>query len=552
MEPQLGKPARRIISIARSEWRDVFVVAALLLAITSLPYATAYASVPADRVFMGVALNVPDHAQYFSWLRSHADSVFIKNRMTPEPNDAVFFNLLWWTLANASHWIGIEYSVTYQLLRILGVCAFLAVAYRLIAVVFDDRRRRRFALLLMCVSSGLGWTLVIAKYTIAQGELWNPLDVYVAEGNTFLSALGYPHFLAAAAYIFCFEQFLRALHDSHVVRRMIGCGLFAQFMGWQHAYDLIIVWGVLAAFTVFYALRSDRNAARRAVLGLAVIMAVSSPPALYAFALTRWDPLWNAVLAQFDNAGVWTPPPWRLPMLFGFTFIVACIMAWRDARLRWKSLSDAHLLVWVWFVASFILIYLPTDFQIHMLNGWQAPMAILATRWVYQHAAPRLQRMRADLRPRLVALAFLAVVAPTNVYLLGWRIVDLARHRYDYTLRRADVAGLRWLGQHAGPDDVIFSSLTIGQFVPTFTDAHAYLAHWAQTVNFFARRDAVRQFFSGELGRAARTHILIADSVDYIFVGSAERSIPGFDPSVTDGMRVVFADEEVRIYATDH
>jgi len=524
-------------------------VAAALLAITSLPYVAAYASTPTDRAFMGVALNVPDHAQYFSWLRSHAQSLLITNRMTPEPNGAVFFNLLWWMLAIVSRGIGIDYPITYQLLRIVGVVAFLVVAYRIIALALDEPRRRLFALLLMCTTSGLGWTLVVAKYTVARGELWLPLDVYVAEGNTFLGALGYPHFLAAAAYVFCFERFLHALHRPGFVRGMLGCGLFAQFMGWQHAYDLLIIWGVLAAFVALYALRSDRAAARRAVLGLLIVVVASSPPAGYALALTRLDPLWAAVLAQFGNAGVWTPPPWRLPVLLGFTFLAACAVAWHDVRRRLASLSDARLLIWAWFVVSFALIYLPTDYQIHMLNGWQVPMAVLATRWVYEQAAPRLQRMRSRLQPQIVALCFLVGVAPTNLYLLGWRIVDLTRHRYDYTLGRADVEALRWLGRHADSDDVVLSSLTIGQFVPTFSDARAYLAHWAQTVDFYARRAAVQRFFSGEAGPTERAHILITDSVDYVFVGPAEREISGFDPAVVEGMRVVFENEEVRIYA---
>ena len=47
-----------------------------------------------------------------------------------------------------------------------------------------------------------------------------------------------------------------------------------------------------------------------------------------------------------------------------------------------------------WFVANFFLLYIPTDFQVHMLNGWQVPMGILATLALYDWVAPGLGRFR--------------------------------------------------------------------------------------------------------------------------------------------------------------
>lgn len=558
-------------SIERAEWRNVLWIAIVLFAVTSVPYVFAYAAAPSNRVFMGIALNVPDHAQYFAWLRSHADAFLISNRMTPEPNGAVFFNLLWWMLAGVARAFGLQYAGVYQILRVLGVFVFVFVAYRLIAAAIDDRRQRAFALLLVCFTSGFGWVLVLLKYTLARGELFFPLDVYVAEGNTFLGALGSPHFLAAAAYAGCFELFLRAYREPQRRGRfLIACGLFAQFMGWQHAYDLLIIWGVLAAFVVLReaagiaevvqgagpgasSLPSRRLLAGRAwsaLHSLIVVGVLSCPPAIYALALTSLDPLWGTVLAQFGNAGVWTPPPWRLPVLFGFTFLAACVMAVRDLRRRMTTFSDARLLVLVWFLVSFVLIYLPTDYQIHMLNGWQIPMSILAARWIVEHAAPQLRSWFAPLRLRFVAGAFLLAVLPTNAYLFSWRLLELGRHQYDFYLTRADVSGLSWLSANAGPDDVVLSSLNIGQYVPVMTDAHAYLAHWAQTAHFYSRRDAVQRFFSADAGRAERRHILLAHSVDYVFVGPAERRLPDFDARAVYGMRVVFMQEDVTIYAT--
>jgi hypothetical protein len=43
---------------------------------------------------------------------------------------------------------------------------------------------------------------------------------------------------------------------------------------------------------------------------------------------------------------------------------------------------------------------------------------------------------------------------------------------------------------------VVLSSLTIGQYIPAYTGAHAFLAHWAQTLDFFGKSRMVDEFFA--------------------------------------------------------
>lgn len=78
-----------------------------------------------------------------------------------------------------------------------------------------------------------------------------------------------------------------------------------------------------------------------------------------------------------------------------------------------------------WFVAGFVLVHLPVDFQIHFLNGWQVPIAILATRGVFRHLFPFARRVaRARQWPwstgairRGLAVALVLIVLPTNLCL---------------------------------------------------------------------------------------------------------------------------------------
>jgi hypothetical protein len=99
-------------------------------------------------------------------------------------------------------------------------------------------------------------------------------------------------------------------------------------------------------------------------------------------------------------------------------------------------------------------------------------------------------RQRVILRwpiPLLPTLFVLAVV-PVNIYLLAWRFVDLARVDHPYFLSRDEVAALQWLDTNTQPRDIVLSSLTLGQYVPSTTGNSAFLAHWAETLDFYTKQ----------------------------------------------------------------
>lgn len=557
---------------ATSEWRFVYLVTAIVLLLATLPVLFAYLTAPAGKTYMGILVNVPDHTQYFSWFREFMTQPLSANKLTPEPNGAVFFNLLWFALARLAVLFGMDvstgYQVTYQLMRVAGTTIFFVLVYRLCSWVFPDVPRRRAAFLITVLAAGLGWVLVVMKYTTMGGELINPLDLYVAEGNTFYSALGQPHFLAAAAYIFSFELILRG-QARQQYRYAFFAGLFALFMGWQHAYDLVIVYGVLAAYVVLLTLR-DRRIPWFMVVSSLIVGIVSVWPSLYSFLLTSLDPLWKEVLKQFANAGVFTPPLYRLPVLMGLPLIVACFTLIADAVHDRRRRAVIHqqiaadpqaanndLFIKSWFLISFVLIYLPVDFQIHMLNGWQVPIAILATKGIFDYLAPWLQQTLSARRPTLdlprvqkwLVVGFLLLLLPTNLYLFSWRFVDIRRYDYPFYLRNDEIAALQWLEKHAKPDEVVLSSETIGQYVPMLTGVHAYLAHWAQTADYFTKRDAVNAFYDSATSDAQRKQILLAHGVDYVLAGPAEQKIGAYDLAKSPILALSYETGDVQVYS---
>lgn len=551
------KTVARVVERETSEWRFVALIIIFILFLTSLPYLYAYLSTPPDKQFMGIMLDVPDHGQYFSWMRELTYAPLAANKLTPEPNKPVFFNLLWWGLGRLGLLLNLDYAGMFQVLRFTATILFLLLAYRLCSWFFEDKLMRRTAFLLIAFTSGFGWILIILKYLWHLQDPPYPLLVYIAEGNTFLGILGYPHFIGAALYIFVFDLVLRGQ-----VRQKLGyavaAGLVALFFGWQHAYDLVLVYGVLGSYILLKTLR-DRRLPLYLLKSAIIIGLISWWPALYSVLLTSLDPLWQEVLAQFANAGVYTPYPWQLPVLLGLAFLLAVFTVLKENPFRLRGVSDNDLFVRAWFLANFLLIYIPTDYQIHMLNGWQVPIALLATQGFFQYVLPWLERIvrrrqgswSSQAIRRSAVIVLLLLILPTNLYLVVWRFVDLKRHDYPYYLHQEEVAALAWLETNANTDDVALSSLTIGQYLPALTGLHAFLAHWAQTADFFNKSAMVESFFAADTAEAQRRDILQRYSVDYVFYGPAERSLGNFNPATSALLQQVYASPQVEIYRVE-
>ena len=553
--------------IGAAEWRFVALAIVAMLAFTSAPYVYAYLSAPADKVFMGIVLNPLDHGQYFSWLREFTHANLINNKLTSEPNPPLFFNLLWWMLARISQVTGANHHVMYQLMRVLGATFFFWGVYRLSAFAFNAVAQRKLALITTALTCGFGWVLIVMKYTITGGELINPLDVFMAEGNTMLSLMGYPHFIAAANYIWAFDFFLRAQATGQK-KYVVASGLAALFLGWQHGYDLFIVWGVIAAYILLKS-ALEKKLALAPALDLVIIGAISFSPGLYSFALIRLDPMWKEVLAQFANGGVYTPPVWRLPVLMGLAFLIAvattiaAVVAHRKTTPRTPAQTNsfasvsARYFFYAWFLVSFGLVYMPTDFQVHMLNGWQVPIAIIATHGLYDFLIPFLASRKQSwlskfstpqIQAAVIAIFVLGML-PTNLYLWAWRFTELRRHEAPFFITRDELQAMSWIEQHAQPEDAVLCSLNTGAYLPMQTGVHAYLAHWAQTLHFKDKQANVNAFFAPATSDEKRLALLQADHVNYVFYGPSERALGTHSPATLSALQLVFTKGDVEVYA---
>jgi uncharacterized membrane protein len=153
----------------------------------------------------------------------------------------------------------------------------------------------------------------------------------------------------------------------------------------------------------------------------------------------------------------------------------------------------------------------------------------------------------ARLEKMLSACALSAVVL-VNVYIFAWRLLVLTRLPHDRFLGRDEVAALDWLAQHAAPDDVVLGAAEVGQYVPSRTEARAFLAHWAMTKDLYEKQRMVRDFFGMEISDEERQAILREFSVDYVFRGSTERALGDYEPAEAAYLEPCFASPGATVY----
>ncbi len=530
-------------------WQLRLCLFAAVLAASSIPWLAGTLLQSPDRTFLGIVADVPDWAQYLAWMRGFETHTVIENALTCEPQAPAFFNPQWLLLGRTASLLGVSFDAVVQVFRLLAGAVFLGFTWRVCREWFDAAPAPTWvAWILINLSAGLGWVWIVDKYLVS-GELRYPLDVHVYEPVTFLTMMALPHFIVAAVLLLAIFRLSAAAVETGRAAAAIGAALLSLLLGLTHAYDLVIVYAVLGAFALLLLWRD--GFAWRPIWVPASLGLVSVPPAAYFAYLTSTDPLWTKVLAQFDNAGVHTPNPLHLLVLMGVPLILVLLTF--GVVLPRPSMAPWRLLVRVWAVVNLLLLYIPAGFQIHMLNGWQIPLGLLAAEGLFARVLPRLRSRGGVLAAlvasdaRVVALV-LVLVLPTNLYLLSWRILVLSRQEHDYFLYRDEVDTAAWLEAQSREGDVVLAALPLGQHLPWLSGTKAYLAHWAQTVDYFAKRDAVRQFFDAATAEDRRREILRGCQVRFVVHGRGERALGALDPGALEYLELVHAAGETRVY----
>jgi hypothetical protein len=522
--------------------RSLIGLLIVLWVVTAVPYIYGHAIASTDRVYTGLLVDVPDHAQYWSWVRESRDALFIRNTMTPEGNPPIFMNTMMWLLARVQSAFALSFPALFQVWRLAALLALVSSLSWFLQEVVADRATRRTAFWLALLGSGFGWVLIAGKVALHLPDAPFPTDIYTAEPNTFLGLLAYPYFPLAQSCVLlaCIGAWRAYVHADS---RGIALAGAAAFVGTAlHAYDLLVMAAALASLFVVAWLR-DRQFPARLFAACATAGVCGAPVALYYTRLTAGDPLWQSILGQYANAGVWSPPHVHLIVLMGLPLVLAA------AAVLTRTVPDAGAAFAAgWAVTGLGLIYIPTVFQIKMLAAWQFPLAILAAHYWHRQVLTRTWFAERQGMARLATVALIAFASLTNVYLYIWRLTELRHRETPYFLHIDESNTLDWLSVHTSGTDVLLAPETVGRFVPGLGHTRSYLAHWAMTNRYFERRDNVQRFFQADTDNNWREALLRREGVTLVLDTSFQQPSAAAALDRASWLELVRATPTVRVY----
>ncbi len=490
----------------RREWRWVVLVTLVLVVASSLPYVAAWMVRPAGTHFAGLLVNPLDGHSYIAKMRQGLDgSWHFRLAFTPEPQEGAYLFLLHIALGHAARWTGLPLIALYHGARVLGGVVLLLVAYRFIASLGGERGQRRLALLLVGVSSGLGWLVAPAGYLSS--------DLWVPEAFVFYSILGTLHFPLAIALMLVILMGLARPSREPGWREALVAAMASVGLGVVQPFGVIPVYATLAVWLALRWLRDRRVAWRRAGWTAAAGLVALAYP-LYGALAIQADPVLAGWSAQNQTP---SPPAWDWLLSFG----LVAALAVPGVATSMHPGTDGGLLLVAWVIATGEGMYAPLALQRRLALGLQVPVALLAAAGWWQVIRPRL---RARLRGP-VTVAILGFSALSNLFLVAMLVLAALRGEPRFYLSDGEWQALEWLREAVDHDRVVLCAPQTGMFVPAWAGQRVVYGHPFETVDAERRKAQVEAYWRGEMDPAERESFLKENRVRYVLVGPRELEI---------------------------
>jgi MFS family permease len=370
--------------IGRREILGAIGIAAVVVAISSVPYLLGYLSATPDTEFGGFLIDLDDSYSYLAKMQQGVwDGWRYRIPFTPEKHPGAYLYTFYLGLGKLSSLLGLSLMQTYQFARLACGLALLVMAYIFVSTFLENRDRRLVAYLLISFSSGLGWLVVLVGGPSTLRGI-APIDFWWIEAYTFLTILTFPHFAAALTLLLLFFTLaLRYLETFRLPALLLGIPTFVALCI-VHPYNAFLVDGVLAAYWVLLFLKRKRMP-RREALSIMIWAVTPIPLLAYYYRALTSDPVFQSWAAQTV-----LPSP-SVPHLFlgyGFVFLMAIGGLAHAIRER----DERSMLLVSWVTSIMVLTYSPLSFQRKMVEGLHVPLCILATVGLFEYLLPRALR----------------------------------------------------------------------------------------------------------------------------------------------------------------
>ncbi|MBU1037116.1 hypothetical protein KKF32_03705 [Patescibacteria group bacterium] len=536
-------------SISGKEKNFVFFLIFLTLLISVIPVIYGWLSTPPNLHYTGFTVIAgADKMVYFSQIEEAMQGhLLFHNLYTSEAAVAKIFSPVWLVLGWLTAITGLSKVFIFHFARILLGAVFLYFIYLFISRFFNKIKWKKVCFFAICLGSGLG-VFTLNKPWSAE-NMYNTFgtDMWVSEGNTFLTLYHSPLFILSQIFIlFIFWWLIERLNKTNWLS-VIFISFITLFLGIFHPYDLIIIYTVVGCWFLVNCLKQKKISWKQ-FSKLAVIFVVSSLAILYFLWLKFTDSSFAVWAVQNITL---SPRFFNYAVGYGLIFIFYLFGIYKAV----KSQNNYWRFLGIWSIVGWFLLFVPLQFQRRLSNGLHLPMVIIAVlglylvinylnkRFFWQEML-KYYSVRAFL---VMSLGFLLI--SSTFYNVGQDIVILSTRPPLYYLKQEEYQAMLWLKNNISKDKVILSSAKTGNIIPAVTANKVYIGHGHQTGDWMFKLFKVKLwFFKTNKGDKEKYEWLKYEGINYIFYGSQERFLESFNPQEKNYLKPVYQNNEVVIY----
>lgn len=517
------------------------IISCILLFFSLLSHIYARAITPVGNTFTYITEGFwQDINSYFAWtVQAQQGHILFTSLYTSEPGHTWFFHPVFLIMGLLNRYGHIPLWVVWYGFRIGANIFLLWSIYKFVVHFTKTNVQLMSSFILIVLGSGLGWLV---------GD--HAADVLYTEMSIF-QILRWPIIFSLALSLFLWSLLLtKKLFAKPNYKTALGLGLTLFGLIFIHLYDIVtyagitLVWFLISA-TLDSKTYSTLTIKRLLAAGILPIMGM-----VYYFYFFTHDWVWY----MNSQVKMLSPSPWSYILGFGLPGLLALIASvW---MLYKKRLGLTNLLLISWIGINAILLYSPLGFQRRLVLGLIVPIGILGGQIIaiaYEKLG-RIRIMEIKILAYTIAVAGLVITTGTNYVVIKQDMVRAATNALPQQLDTATTKSFDWIAQQRlGQNDIILTSLIIGNFLPRYTGAHVYMGHWAQTILLAEKRRLVQSFLSGNMNIASQKEFITQNNIAYIYYGPEEQRMgTNWINSYTNLYLPVYKDGPITIYKVNY
>lgn len=432
--------------------KAVAVCAAATVA-TLLPYLALWLRSPPGYCYLGLkAVNSDDHLTYVAWMEQalRGSGPWMQNLFTVESRGGDYFIPFFWIIGAVGRLLGASAMAAFHGSRLVAAFLLFLSCWWFVGTFFG------------------GWSRVRAFLLLAFGT---GLPGFVPEASPISAA--YDATLMAASWalvLVAFGTFRRGLLDGSV-RDLLTAGVAGAVLAVIHPYDVV----PLVAVMTISALLPVAKASFPARFGR---LAISGAVITLGVAFTAWLVLSSPLLRAWAEHP--RPMFWWALLSFGALWIGAAAAVWR---------REAEPFLLIWLTAGLVLCFIPSPIARRLVQGLQAPLAVLATIGFEGWIARGWGRFA-----RLTEVTIYPAAVMTLLLDPSFILFDKLPPYYVECDLLADVRELETL-----PPGLLFTPPGLGYLVPPLTARQVWAGNYGLTLNFADKRLDYTRLADGKL-----------------------------------------------------